>query len=49
MAGLITKATVQLGRLSKIQGLLKNFPTVFKKLKFMKNTGLSVKIVLQKC
>ena len=29
--------------LSKIQGLLKDFPTVFHGLKFMKNTDLSVK------
>ena len=32
--------------LSKIQGLLKDFPAVFK---FMKNTDLSVKCLLQKC
>ena len=32
--------------LSKIQGLLKDFPTVFQGLKFMKNTDLSVKILL---
>ena len=35
--------------LSKIQGLLKAFPIVFKDLKLMKNTDLSVKIQLQKC
>ena len=35
--------------LSKIQGLLKDFRTVFQRLKFMKNTDLSVKILLQKC
>ena len=35
--------------LSKIQGLFKDFPTVFQRLKFMKNTDLSVKILLQKC
>ena len=29
--------------LSKIQGLLKDFPTVFKDLKFMKNTDISNK------
>ena len=34
--------------LSKIQGLLKDFPTVFKD-KFIKNTDLSVKCLLQKC
>ena len=33
---------------SKIQGLLKASPTVFKDLKLMKNTDQSVKI-LQKC
>ena len=38
--------------ISKIQGLFKAFeafPTVFKDLKLMKNTDLSVKILLQKC
>ena len=35
--------------MSKIQGLLKASPTVFKDLKLMKNTYLSVKILLQKC
>ena len=35
--------------LSKIQGNLKDFHTVFQGLKFMKNTDLSVKILLQKC
>ena len=30
------------------QGLLKDFPTVFKD-KFMKNTDFSVKCLLQKC
>ena len=44
--------------MSKIQGLfkplkklklLKASPTVFKDLKLMKNTDLSVKILLQKC
>ena len=33
----------------KIQGLLKASPTVFKDLKLMKSTDLSVKILLQKC
>ena len=32
-----------------IQGLLKDSLTVFKDYKFMKNTDLSVKILLQKC
>ena len=31
------------------QGLLKASPTVFKDSKLMKNTDLSVKILLQKC
>ena len=31
------------------QGLLKDFPLVFQGLKFMKNTDLSVKILLPKC
>ena len=31
------------------QGLLKASPTVFKGIKLMKNTDLSVKILLQKC
>ena len=35
--------------LSKIQGLLKDFPTVFKDLKLKKNTDLHVKILLWKC
>ena len=35
--------------MSKIQGLLKASQTVFKDLKLMKNTDLSVKILLQKC
>ena len=35
--------------MSKIQGLLKAFPTVFKDLKLVKNTDRSVKILLQKC
>ena len=35
--------------MSKIQGLLKATPTAFKDLKLMKNTYLSVKILLQKC
>ena len=35
--------------LSKIQGLLKNFPTVFKDVKLMKNTDLHVKMLLLKC
>ena len=35
--------------MSKIQGFLKASPTVFKDLKVMKNTDLSVKILLQKC
>ena len=35
--------------LSKIQGPLKDFPTVFKDNKSMKNTDLSVKCLLQKC
>ena len=34
---------------SPFQGLLKASPTVFKGLKLMKNTDLSVKIILQKC
>ena len=34
--------------ISKIQGLLKASPTVFKDLKLTKNTDLSVKILLQK-
>ena len=34
---------------SKIQGLPKASLTVFKDLKLMKNTSLSVKIMLQKC
>ena len=35
--------------LSTIHGLLKDSPTVFKEYRFMKNTDLSVKILLQKC
>ena len=35
--------------MSKIQGLRKASPTIFKDLKLMKNTDLSVKILLQKC
>ena len=35
--------------MGKIQGLLKASPTVFKDLKLMENTELSVKILLQKC
>ena len=35
--------------MGKIQGLFKASPTVFKDLKLMKNTDLSVKIGLQKC
>ena len=35
--------------MSNIQGLLGASPTVFKDLKLMKNTDLSVKILLQKC
>ena len=35
--------------MSKIQGLLKASPTVFKVLKNNENTNLSVKITLQKC
>ena len=35
--------------LNKIQGLLKDIPTVFKDHKFMKITNLSVKCLLQKC
>ena len=35
--------------LSKIQGHFMDSPTVFKDYKFMKNTDLSVKILLQKC
>ena len=31
------------------QGLLKASPTVFKDLKLMKNTDISLKILLQKC
>ena len=31
------------------QGLLKDFPTVFKDLKLKKNTDLHVKILLLKC
>ena len=34
--------------MSKIQGLLKDSPTVFKDLKLMKNTDLSVKVILRK-
>ena len=34
---------------SKIQGLLKASLTVYKDLKLMKNTDLSIKIILQKC
>ena len=40
---------IQAGLSIKIQGLFKDFPTVFQGLKFMKNTDLSVKIQLQKC
>ena len=35
--------------MSKIQGLLKAYPTVFKDLKLMKNTDVRVKILLPKC
>ena len=35
--------------MSKIQGLLNASPTVFKDLKLMKHTDLSVKILLMKC
>ena len=35
--------------MSRIQGLLQASPTVFKGLKLMKNTDLSVQILLQKC
>ena len=35
--------------MGKIQGLLKASLTVFEDLKLMKNTDLSIKIVLQKC
>ena len=35
--------------MSKIQGLLKASPTVFKDLKVMKTTVLSVKILLEIC
>ena len=35
--------------MSKIQGLLKASPTVFKGLKLMKNTDLGIIILLQKC
>ena len=35
--------------MSKIQGLLKATPTIFKDLKLMNITDLSVKILLQKC
>ena len=35
--------------LSKIQGLIKDFPIDFKDNKFMRNTDLSVKCPLQKC
>ena len=31
------------------QGLLKDFPTVFKDLKLKKNTDLHIKILLRKC
>ena len=34
--------------MSKIQGLLKATPTVFKDLMLINNNGLSVKILLQK-
>ena len=36
-------------RLCKIQGLLKDFPTVFKDWKLKKNADLRVKILLLKC
>ena len=32
-----------------ISRISKDFPTVFQGLEFMKNTDLSVKILLQKC
>ena len=35
--------------LSKIQGLLKDFPTIFKVWKLKKNTDLHVEILLLKC
>ena len=35
--------------MGKIQRLLKTYPTLFKDLRLMKNTDLSVKILLQKC
>ena len=35
--------------MSKIQGLLKDFPTVFKDLKLMKNADLHVKVKFLKC
>ena len=31
----------------KIKGLFKDFPTIFKVLKFMKNTDLNFKFLLQ--
>ena len=36
-------------RLCKIQGLLKDFPTVFKDWKLKKNTDLHIIILLLKC
>ena len=36
-------------RLCKIQGLLKDFSTVFKDWKLKKNTDLHIKILLLKC
>ena len=35
--------------MSKFQGILKATPAVFKDLKLINNTDLSVKILLQKC
>ena len=36
-------------KMCKTQGLLKDFPTVFKDCKLMKNTDISVKILFLKC
>ena len=44
-----TSARFVQASMSKIQGLLKASPTVFKDLKLMINTDLSVKNLLQKC
>ena len=38
-----------MSKIQTFQGLLKVSPTVFKDLKLIKNTDLSVKYLLQKC